>query len=134
MKPQSDEKDQVVAIRYIVKDVDSAVTFYTSILGFEVKLHVKNAFASLSLGDLQLFINQPGAGGAGQAMPDGTMPAPGGWNRFQIQVKDIAATYEKLKKARAKFRNNIVTGVGGKQVLLEDPSGNLIELFQPASG
>jgi catechol 2,3-dioxygenase-like lactoylglutathione lyase family enzyme len=130
MEPQ---ETQVVAVRYIVNDVNSSVAFYTTMLGFEVKKHVKSAFASLSLGTLQLFINQPGAGGAGQAMPDGTVPTPGGWNRFQIQVKDIEIVYEKLKNAGAKFRNNIVTGVGGKQVLLEDPSGNLIELFEPGS-
>jgi predicted enzyme related to lactoylglutathione lyase len=133
MKTPSAESNPVTAVRYIVRDVDAAVTFYKDILGFEVKQHVQSAFASLTLGSLQLFINQPGAGGAGQAMPDGTLPTPGGWNRFQIQVKDLEATYEKLKKSGAKFRNNIVTGAGGKQVLLEDPSGNLIELFQPAS-
>jgi predicted enzyme related to lactoylglutathione lyase len=133
MNSLSKESNQTTAIRYIVKDVDAAVTFYKNMLGFEVKQHVQSAFASLTLGSLQLFINQPGAGGAGQAMPDGTMPTPGGWNRFQIQVKDLDDGYEKLKKAGATFRNTIVTGVGGKQVLLEDPSGNLIELFQPAS-
>lgn len=133
MNPQLEEKIQVVAVRYIVNDVDSSVAFYKNMLGFKVEKHVNAAFASLSLGHLQLFINQPGAGGAGQAMPDGTIPSPGGWNRFQIQLKDIESAYEKLKKAGARFRNNIVTGIGGKQVLLEDPSGNLIELFQPGS-
>lgn len=133
MKTQSADENQVIAIRYIVKDVESAIMFYTSMLGFEIKQHVKAGFASLKLGNLQLFINQPGIGGAGQAMPDGTLPSPGGWNRFQIQVKDLEATYEKLRKEGARFRNDIVTGIGGKQVLLEDPSGNLIELFQPAS-
>ncbi|MBO9202988.1 MULTISPECIES: VOC family protein [Niastella] len=131
MNTPSSEK-QVVAIRYIVNDMEAAVAFYTGMLGFEVQMHVKDAFASLTMGDLQLFINQPGAGGAGQAMPDGTIPAPGGWNRFQIQVKNLDSVYEKLKEKGARFRNQIVTGVGGKQVLLEDPSGNLIELFQPA--
>lgn len=96
-------------------------------------MHVKSKFASLSLGNLRLFINSPGAGGAGQAMPDGTMPAAGGWNRFQLQVRNIESTVEDLKKDGAKFRNEIVEGVGGKQILLEDPSGNFIELFQPAS-
>ncbi|AXY74155.1 VOC family protein [Paraflavitalea soli] len=133
MEKHSPIEKAVVAIRYIVHDVDASVAFYTGMLGFEVKMHVKPGFASLQLGDLQLFINQPGAGGAGQPMPDGTMPAPGGWNRSQIQVEDIESTIEKLKKAGAKFRNNLLTGVGGKQVLLEDPSGNLIELFQPGS-
>lgn len=132
MNLQLTEEELVVAIRYIVNDIDSSVAFYTGMLGFEVKIHVKNAFASLKLGDLQLYLNQPGAGGAGQSMPDGTVPAPGGWNRFQIQVKNIEAVYGKLKEKGATFRNEIVTGVGGKQVLLQDPSGNLVELFQPA--
>jgi catechol 2,3-dioxygenase-like lactoylglutathione lyase family enzyme len=124
---------QQTAIRYIVKDVDSSVDFYTKLLGFQVKQHVKSAFASLTLGSLQLFINQPGAGGAGHAMPDGKMPAPGGWNRFQLQVKNIETVVDDLKKNGAKFRNEIVTGVGGKQILLEDPSGNPIEIFEFAS-
>jgi len=126
-------ENQVAAVRYIVNDVDSAVSFYTSNLSFKVDLHVKSKFASLSLGNLQLYINSPGAGGAGQVMPDGTLPAPGGWNRFQLQVKNIESTVEDLKKGGAKFRNEVVTGVGGKQILLEDPSGNFIELFQPVS-
>ena len=124
---------QQTAIRYIVKDVDSSVEFYTKLLGFQIKQHVKSAFASLILGSLQLFINQPGAGGAGHAMPDGTMPTPGGWNRFQLQVKNIESVVEELKKNGAKFRNEIVTGVGGKQTLLEDPSGNLVEIFEFSS-
>jgi len=124
---------QQTAIRYIVNDVDSSVGFYTKLLGFQIKQHVKSAFASLTLGSLQLFINQPGAGGAGHAMPDGTMPTPGGWNRFQLQVKNIESVVEELKKNGAKFRNEIVTGVVGKQTLLEDPSGNLIEIFEFSS-
>ena len=132
MEQQPTTTKQVVAIRYIVKDIDSSVAFYTHLLGFDVKMKVKDAFAHLTLGDLHLFINQPGAGGAGQVMPDGAMPAPGGWNRFQIQVKNLEHVYDKLKESGASFRNNIVTGVGGKQVLLKDPSGNLIELFEPA--
>ena len=124
---------QVVGVRYIVSDVDSAVTFYTETLGFHADLHVKSAFAGLSLGNLKLFINRPGAGGAGQAMPDGTLPAPGGWNRIQFTVDDLEMVVTHLKTKGAKFRNQIVVGVGGKQILLEDPSGNLIELFQPAS-
>jgi catechol 2,3-dioxygenase-like lactoylglutathione lyase family enzyme len=131
MEPKSSTNKQVVAIRYIVKDIESSVAFYTRLLGFEVRMHVKGAFAHLTLGDLQLFINQPGAGGAGQPMPDGTMPAPGGWNRFQIQVNNLEHVYDKLKSLGAVFRNEIVTGVGGKQVLLTDPSGNLVELFEP---
>ena len=126
-------QSEIAAVRYIVNDVEAAVNFYTSKLSFQVDLHVTSKFASLSLGNLRLFINSPGAGGAGQAMPDGTLPVPGGWNRFQLQVKNIESAVDDLKKDGAKFRNEIVTGVGGKQVLLEDPSGNFIELFQPAS-
>lgn len=126
-------ENQAPSIRYIANDVDSSVNFYTNMLGFQVDLHVKSKFASLSLGNLRLFINSPGAGGAGQAMPDGAVPAPGGWNRFQLQVRNIESLVEDLKKNGAKFRNEVVTGIGGKQVLLEDPSGNFVELFQPAS-
>ena len=129
MKKYFAEK-QIAAVRYIVNDVDSSVSFYTDMLDFRIDQHVKSAFASLTLGDLRLFINSPGAGGAGHPMPDGTMPAPGGWNRFQLQVKDIDAAVEELNNKGAKFRNEIVKGVGGKQILLEDPSKNLIELFE----
>ncbi|HEX2622905.1 MAG TPA: VOC family protein [Phototrophicaceae bacterium] len=120
-----------VGVRYIVADVDEAIPFYTEFLGFQVDMHPAPGFASLSRGDLQLFLNRPGAGGAGQAMPDGRMPAPGGWNRIQIEVEDLEALVEKLKASGARFRNEIVTGAGGKQILIEDPSGNPIELFQP---
>lgn len=132
MSKQQGKQNQIAAVRYIVKDVDAAVDFYTGVLDFTIGQHVKGAFASLSYGNLTLFINRPGAGGAGQAMPDGTIPTPGGWNRIQIQVDNIEAFVEQLKDKGAKFRNEIVTGVGGKQILLEDPSGNFIELFQPA--
>jgi catechol 2,3-dioxygenase-like lactoylglutathione lyase family enzyme len=121
-----------VSVRYIVADVDAAITFYTEMLGFRLDLHPAPGFASLSKGDLQLLLNRPGAGGAGQAMPDGQMPAPGGWNRIQIEVEDLAASVKKLKGAGCRFRNQIVIGNGGKQVLIEDPSGNPIELFEPA--
>ena len=124
--------NQVVGVRYIVRDVDSAVTFYTETLGFNADQHVKSAFAALSLGNLKLFINRPGAGGAGQAMPDGTLPEPGGWNRIQFTVEDLEEVVRDLKNKGGKFRNEIVVGIGGKQILLEDPSGNLIELFEPA--
>jgi catechol 2,3-dioxygenase-like lactoylglutathione lyase family enzyme len=120
-----------VNVRYIVNDVDAAIPFYTGMLGFKVEMHPAPGFASLSRGDLQLLLNRPGAGGAGQAMTDGQRPAPGGWNRIQIEVDDLEATVEKLKGAGARFRNEIVTGNGGKQILVEDPSGNAIELFQP---
>lgn len=120
-----------VSVRYIVSDVDAAIPFYTDMLGFKVDMRPAPGFASLSRGDLQLLLNRPGAGGAGQAMPDGRLPAPGGWNRIQIEVEDLEATVAKLKRAGGRFRNEIVTGGGGKQVLIEDPSGNPIELFQP---
>ena len=121
-----------VSVRYIVDDVDAAISFYTELLGFQLAMRPAPGFASLSRGDLRLLLNQPGAGGAGQAMPDGNLPSPGGWNRVQIEVEDLAATVDSLKSAGGRFRNEIVAGAGGKQVLLEDPSGNPIELFQPS--
>jgi catechol 2,3-dioxygenase-like lactoylglutathione lyase family enzyme len=120
-----------VKVRYIVADVDAAVAFYSEMLGFHVEMHPGPGFAIVSQGKLQLLLNRPGAGGAGQAMPDGQLPSPGGWNRIQVEVEDLVATIEKLKDAGATFRNELVNGNGGKQILLEDPSGNLIELFQP---
>jgi catechol 2,3-dioxygenase-like lactoylglutathione lyase family enzyme len=120
-----------VSVRYIVNNVDEAIEFYTKALGFKVEMHPAPGFASISLGDLLLLLNQPGAGGAGTAMPDGKQPAPGGWNRIQIQIDDLEAKVTELKNSGARFRNEIVQGNGGKQILLEDPSGNLIELFQP---
>jgi catechol 2,3-dioxygenase-like lactoylglutathione lyase family enzyme len=120
-----------VNVRYIVSDVDAVIPFYTEMLGFKLDMHPAPGFASLSRGDLQLLLNRAGAGGAGQAMPDGRLPAPGGWNRIQIEVEDLETTVKKLKSAGGRFRNDIVTGNGGKQILLEDPSGNPIELFQP---
>ena len=120
-----------VNVRYIVNDVDAAITFYTAMLGFKLEMHPAPGFASLSRGDLQLLLNRPSAGGAGQAMPNRQLPSPGGWNRIQIEVDDLEAIVEKLKRAGARFRNEIVTGNGGKQILVEDPSGNPLELFQP---
>jgi len=120
-----------VSVRYIVRDVDAAIPFYTGMLGFKLEMHPAPGFASLSRGDLRLLLNRPGAGGAGQAMPDNELPAPGGWNRIQIEVEDLEVTVEKLKDLGARFRNQIVTGNGGKQILVEDPSGNPVELFQP---
>jgi predicted enzyme related to lactoylglutathione lyase len=120
-----------VNVRYIVNDVDAAILFYTDMLDFKVEMHPASGFASLSRGDLQLLLNRPGAGGAGRAMGDGQSPAPGGWNRIQIEVEDIEATVNRLKNSGGRFRNDIVTGNGGKQILIEDPSGNPIELFQP---
>lgn len=120
-----------VSVRYIVADVDEAIPFYAEMLGFQVDMHPAPGFASLSRGDLQLLLNRPGAGGAGQAMDDGQVPVPGGWNRIQIEVDDLQATVDEIRAAGGRFRSGIVTGNGGKQVLLEDPSGNPIELFQP---
>jgi len=120
-----------VSVRYIVNDVDAAISFYAGMLGFKVDMHPAPGFAALSRGELRLLLNRPGAGGAGQAMPDGMSPAPGGWNRIQIEVADIVSIVESLKTAGVRFRNPIVEGNGGRQVLVEDPSGNPIELFQP---
>jgi catechol 2,3-dioxygenase-like lactoylglutathione lyase family enzyme len=119
-----------VLVRYIVNDVDEAIHFYTRMLGFSIEMHPAPVFAILSCSDLRLALSQPGSGGGGQPMPDGRLPKPGGWNRFQIEVEDLQAEVEHLHKAGAHFRSDIVTGVGGKQILLEDPSGNPIELFQ----
>ena len=120
-----------VSVRYIVDNIDSAVAFYSGYLDFHVDLHFAPGFASLSRENLRLLLNAPGAGGAGQAMPDGRTPAPGGWNRIQLEVEDLAAKVETLRKAGAKFRSDIVIGNGGKQILLDDPAGNCIELFEP---
>ncbi len=120
-----------VSIRYIADDVESATAFYRDNLGFNVEMNPAPGFAVLSRGELRLMLNAPGSGGAGEAMPDGRTPEPGGWNRIQLEVEDLAAEVEALRKTGARFRNEIVTGRGGKQILLEDPSGNPIELFQP---
>jgi catechol 2,3-dioxygenase-like lactoylglutathione lyase family enzyme len=121
-----------VSVRYIVDDVDAAIAFYCGHLGFEEQMHPAPTFAMLSRGDLRLALSAPsGAGGGGQAMPDGTRPEPGGWNRFMIEVPDLAATVDALREAGAHFRNEIVTGVGGRQILVEDPAGNPVELFEP---
>ena len=122
-----------VSVRYIVDDVDSSVTFYTQMLGFDVIMHTPSAFAMLSKGNLHLLLNKTGAGGAGQAMPDGVKPTPGGWNRFHLEVQDLESVIEELKSKNAKFRNEVVTAPAGKQILLVDPSGNLIELFEGKS-
>jgi catechol 2,3-dioxygenase-like lactoylglutathione lyase family enzyme len=121
-----------VSVRYIVDDVDAAIEFYCERLGFHEDMHPAPAFAMLSRGDLRLVLSAPAGGpGGGQAMPDGTVPEPGGWNRFQLEVHDLEVTVQELRANGARFRNEIVTGVGGKQILLEDPSGNPIELFEP---
>jgi catechol 2,3-dioxygenase-like lactoylglutathione lyase family enzyme len=121
-----------VQVRYIVNDVDAAIAFYTTHLGFTLLLHPAPVFAMLSRGDLRLVLSAPNPrGGGGQPMPDGTPQAPGGWNRFSIEVKNLAASVDKLRKEGVRFRNDLVTGVGGKQIIVEDPSGNPIELFEP---
>jgi catechol 2,3-dioxygenase-like lactoylglutathione lyase family enzyme len=121
-----------VSVRYIVNDVDEAISFYCQRLGFTEVMHPAPTFAMLANGDLRLTLSAPGGGsGGGQAMPDGTLPAPGGWNRFALEVADLDATVAALRDSGARFRNEIVTGVGGKQILVEDPSGNPVELFEP---
>ena len=123
----------MVSVRYIVDDVDAAIDFYTRRLGFAVEMHPAPTFGMLARGDLRLLLSAPSAqDGGGQAMPDGRVPEPGGWNRFQIEVADLDAEVEALRGAGVRFRNEIVTGVGGRQILLEDPSGNPIELFEYA--
>ena len=121
-----------VSVRYIVDDIDAAIGFYCGLLGFKEVMHPAPTFAMLSHGDLRLVLSAPRGGpGGGQAMPDGTTPRPGGWNRFQLEVDDIETTVARLRDRGARFRNEIVTGVGGKQILVEDPAGNPVELFQP---
>ena len=121
-----------VQVRYIVHDVDQAIEFYTRQLGFRLEMHPAPAFAMLSLGGLRLVLSAPNpSAGGGQSMPDGTRQEPGGWNRFAIEVQDLEARVRSLRESGAHFRNEIVQGVGGKQIILEDPSGNPIELFEP---
>jgi len=121
-----------VSVRYIVDDVDAAIAFYCGQLGFTEVMHPAPTFAMLSRGDLRLVLSVPGGGpGGGQAMPDGRVPQPGGWNRFSLEVADLEALVESLRKHGAQFRNDIVTGVGGRQILVDDPSGNPVELFEP---
>ena len=121
-----------VSVRYIVHDVDAAIAFYRDHLDFTEVMHPAPAFAMIALGDLRLVLSAAGGGpGGGQAMPDGTVPEPGGWNRFSIEVTDLDATVTRLRAQGVRFRNEIVNGVGGRQILVQDPSGNLVELFQP---
>lgn len=121
-----------VQVRYIVRDVDAAIVFYTTHLGFHLDMHPAPAFAMLSRGELRLVLSAPNPrAGGGQPMPDGTEQQPGGWNRFAIQVDDLEAAVGRLRAAGVRFRNDIVNGVGGKQILVEDPSGNPVELFEP---
>jgi tRNA-Thr(GGU) m(6)t(6)A37 methyltransferase TsaA len=121
-----------VSIRYIVDDVDEAITFYCRQLGFSELMHPAPTFAMLTRDGLRLVLSAPGGGpGGGQAMPDGTQPRPGGWNRFAIEVEDLEHAVTELRSAGVHLRNEIVTGVGGKQILVDDPSGNPVELFEP---
>lgn len=121
-----------VSVRYIVDDVDAALSFYRDLLGFTEVMHPAPSFAMLSRGELRLALSAPsGQGGGGQAMPDGTLPEPGGWNRIMLEVDDLDATVDALRSAGAGFRNDVVEGIGGRQILVQDPSGNLVELFQP---
>jgi catechol 2,3-dioxygenase-like lactoylglutathione lyase family enzyme len=121
-----------VQVRYIVRDVPAASAFYTQHLGFKLEMHPAPTFAMLSRGELRLVLGAPNpSAGGGQPMPDGRQQEPGGWNRFAVYVDDLAAMVDGLRKAGVRFRNDIVSGVGGKQIIVEDPSGNPVELFQP---
>ncbi|WP_067433444.1 VOC family protein [Nocardioides jensenii] len=121
-----------VSVRYIVDDVDAAISFYCDHLGFVEQMHPAPTFAMLGLGDLRLVLSAPsGRGGGGQAMPDGTQPEPGGWNRFMVEVDDLDRTTADLRTAGVRFRSEIIEGVGGRQLIVEDPSGNPVELFSP---
>jgi catechol 2,3-dioxygenase-like lactoylglutathione lyase family enzyme len=124
--------DQLVNVRYMVDDVERAVDFYTTHFGFTVRSNAAPAFADVVRGGLRLLLSGP-ASSAGRPMPDGRTPEPGGWNRIHFIVDDIAAEIEGLRAAGVSFRNDVVTGPGGQQILAEDPAGNLIELFQPAA-
>lgn len=133
--PQSKEQADMttVRVRYMVNELDPAVEFYTEYLGFQVKQQAKPNFAMLSRGNLELVLSTPfGPGGAAKPMPDGRKPEPGGWNRIIINVDDLSAEVGRLRKAQLHFRNDIVEGPGGSEILLDDPSGNPVELFQPA--
>jgi catechol 2,3-dioxygenase-like lactoylglutathione lyase family enzyme len=123
--------DETVHVRYMVDDVESAVAFYTNHFGFRLNLNAAPAFADVVRGHLRLLLSGP-ASSAGRPMPDGRVPQPGGWNRIHFIVGDIGAEVERLRSAGLRFRNDIVSGPGGRQILLEDPAGNPIELFQPA--
>jgi catechol 2,3-dioxygenase-like lactoylglutathione lyase family enzyme len=123
--------DELVHVRYMVDDVERAVAFYTTHFGFEVRTSFAPAFADVVRGNLRLLLSGPESS-AGRPMPDGRQPQPGGWNRIHFLVEDIAAEVERLRAAGLTFRNDIVSGPGGQQILLDDPAGNPIELFQPA--
>jgi catechol 2,3-dioxygenase-like lactoylglutathione lyase family enzyme len=122
----------MVSVRYIVDDVDAAIAFYTEHLGFEVVMHPAPMFAMLARDDLRLLLSAPsGRGGGGQVLADGSAPEPGGWNRFQLEVDDVDAHARRLQDAGVRLRSEVIRGTGGDQVLVQDPAGNLVELFQP---
>jgi len=125
---------ETVNLRYIVDDVAAAIEFYRDALGFTVDMHPAPGFAGLSRGPLCLLLNAPGAGGAGTSMPDRRVPAPGGWNRFQFVVEDLDATVEDLRGRGCAFRSEIIQGNGGRQIIVDAPSGNPVELFEPKRG
>ncbi|HWM75309.1 MAG TPA: VOC family protein [Nocardioides sp.] len=127
----SDNIEDLTSVRYMVDDVESAINFYTEHLGFTLRMSAAPAFADVVRGNLRLLLSGPKSS-AGRPMPDGAQPGPGGWNRIHLIVDDIAAEVERLRAEGHTFRNDIVTGPGGQQILLEDPSGNVVELFQPA--
>lgn len=123
--------DEIVSVRYMVDDVEKSIEFYTELLGFEVLTNFPPAFADVKRGNLRLLLSGPRSS-AGRPMPDGTTPVPGGWNRIHLIVDDIDLEVSRLRDAGAAFRNDVVEGPGGKQILLQDPAGNVVELFQPA--
>jgi catechol 2,3-dioxygenase-like lactoylglutathione lyase family enzyme len=123
--------DELVHVRYMVDDVEEAIEFYTEHLGFTLRMSAAPAFADVVRGKLRLLLSGP-ISSAGRSMPDGTRPVPGGWNRIHLLVDDIAAEVDRLRAAGLTFRNDIIRGPGGQQILLEDPCGNVVELFQPA--
>jgi predicted enzyme related to lactoylglutathione lyase len=127
---KADSDMNKISVRYIVTDVEAAIAFYTGLLGFQLDIHPAPGFARLSRNGFQLFLNQPEAGGAGQTTNEG-VPAPGGWNRIQIEVEDLDQMVEALKNAGCHFRSEIITGNGGRQILVNDPSDNAVELFEP---
>ena len=124
--------DELVNVRYMVDDVEKAVDFYTTVFGFTVRTNFAPAFADVVRGNLRLLLSGPKSS-AGRPMPDGRTPEPGGWNRIHFIVDDIDAEIERLRAADVTFRNEVVSGPGGRQILLEDPAGNPIEVFQPAA-
>jgi catechol 2,3-dioxygenase-like lactoylglutathione lyase family enzyme len=127
------EPDSIVNVRYLVDDVEASVDFYTTHLGFEVRMSAAPAFADVIRGNLRLLLSGPKSS-AGRPMADGETPGPGGWNRIHLIVDDLDAEVARLREADLTFRNEAITGPGGKQILLQDPSGNFVELFQPAAG